>query len=269
MDNNSLEGILLLHSETGTEGGYWAFQDSFFITRELPPFGVFVDQIVWDLHNPERKGKIQDRGEVYLNNEWLPLPDPMTEDPDYVVSSLFRGEKRGNPEADKRLMERYGFKIKYAADRMNERHGEGKWYLEDPSTAVTSDGTRWHYGGTPSTEPNRPYGVPQNGLARVTVKWDDGIVELKRFSNNLLVNSWSYEGLHLLGDGDHLTIYDSDNKDEVWSGVINLKHHPLFTEDAFGLWIHADQIGIDRETWAEYFFEGYPATLIPSKKTEE
>ena len=37
MDNNNsledtLEGILHLHSETGTEGGYWAFQDSKFIS---------------------------------------------------------------------------------------------------------------------------------------------------------------------------------------------------------------------------------------------
>jgi len=79
-------------------------------------------------------------------------------------------------------------------------------------------------------------------------------------------NRWSYEGLHILEDGDNLTIYNPDNKAEVvWSGVIALKQHPLFTESASGLWIHADQAGIDRDVWAEYFFKEYPAKLIPGK----
>ncbi|MEK6809705.1 MAG: hypothetical protein AABY40_03450 [Nanoarchaeota archaeon] len=76
--------------------------------------------------------------------------------------------------------------------------------------------------------------------------------------------SWSYEGLHILRNGDRLTIYHPENNNEVWSGVIALKQYPLFTEDARGLWIHADQTGIDRETWAEYFFKSYRARLIPS-----
>ncbi len=165
-------------------------------------------------------------------------------------------------------MERYGFKIKYAADRMNERHGKGNWHLEDPSTAVTSDGTRWVYGGTPSTEPNRPYGVLQNGLTRATVDWEADVIEQKRLSNTLLVDSWSYEGLHILQNGDQLTIYHPDNKKEVWSGLINLKQHGLFTEHASGFWIHADQKGIERDVWAEYFFKGYHARLIPVKDQE-
>lgn len=271
-DNNNslediLEGVLHLHSETGTEGGYWAFQDKRFISKTRPSFGVFSNQTVWDLHDPRLRGKTKDGVEVLRNGEWLPLPDPMTEDPDYVVSSLFCGEKRGDHEADKRLMEKYGFKIKYAADQMNERHGEGNWHLEGPSTAVTSDGTRWVYGGgTPSTEPDRPYGVPQNGLTKVDVEWDDGIIQVGCLSSSLLVASWSYEGLHYLEDGDQLTIYHPDTKKEVWSGVINLKQYDLFTEDASGMWIHADQIGIERDVWAEYFFEGYLAKLTSSNK---
>lgn len=261
---NILEGVLFLHSETGTEGGYWAFQDKQFISKTMPSFGVYGNQTIWDLNNHERKGKIQNKVEVFLNGKWFPLPDPMTEDPDYIVSSLFCGEKRGNHEADKRLMEKYGFIIKYAADKMNERHGEGNWHLDiNSSTAVTSDGTRWGYGGTPSTEPDRPYGVPQNGLTRATVEWEDGVIEPKRLSNTLLVTSWSYGGFHILQNRDHLTIYHPDNNKEVWSGVINLKQHNLFTEDASGMWIHADQIGIKRDVWAEYFFKGYPAKLIP------
>lgn len=58
-------------------------------------------------------------------------------------------------------MEKYNFRVEYAAGLMNKRYGEGNWHLEDPSTAVTPDGTRMIYGGTPSTEPQRPYGVPQ------------------------------------------------------------------------------------------------------------
>jgi hypothetical protein len=268
-----LEGVLHLHSETGTEGGYWTFQDQRFISKTTPSFGVYANQTVWASNDPKRKGKLQDDVEVFLKEEWLPLPDPMTKDPDYIVSSLFCGEKRGNPKADKRLMEKYGFKIKYAADRMNERHGKGNWHLEDPSTAVTSDGTRWGYGGTPSTKPQRPYGVPQNGLTRATVEWEDDlidcVIEPGRLSNTILIASWSYEGLHVLKDGDHLTIYHPDSNKKVWSGVINLKQHELFSEDASGYWIHADQIGINREIWAEYFFENYSAKLIPSKEPKK
>jgi hypothetical protein len=32
------------------------------------------------------------------------------------------------------------------------------------------------------------------------------------------------------------------------------------------MWIHADQIGMNRETWAEYFMKNYPARLISVKK---
>lgn len=264
----TLEGILHLHSETGTEGGYWAFQDKRFITKTSPSFGVFANQTVWDSNNPGRRGKIQNKNEVFLKGKWLPLPDPMTKDPDYVVSSLFQGEGRGDYEADKRLMERYSFKIKYAADKMNKRYGKGNWHLEDPSTAVTSDGTRVMYGGTPSTKPQRPYDVPQNGLTRATVKWDDNIVEQERLSNTLLVDNWSYEGLHILQNRDHLTIYHPQEEgQEVWKGVINLQQYDLFTQTAFGFWIHADQKGIEREVWAEYFFKEYPARLVPHRKT--
>ncbi len=84
---------------------------------------------------------------------------------------------------------------------------------------------------------------------------------------------WSYEGLHILDNGDHLTIYHPENKEgvqsKVWSGVINLKPYESFTEHASGMWIHADQIGIERDVWAKYFLERYPAVLLPSKKTHE
>ena len=64
-----------------------------------------------------------------------------------------------------------------------------------------------------------------------------------------------------------MTIYDKKNPSKVvWSGLINLKHLPLFSEDAYGMWIHADQIGIARKKWAKWFIYEYPATLVPAKE---
>lgn len=78
---------------------------------------------------------------------------------------------------------------------------------------------------------------------------------------------WSYEGLHILRDGDYLIIYHPQKKDqEIWSGVIALERYDLFSQDASGMWIHADQKGIAREVWAKYFFEEYPAKLLPFRR---
>src|SRR3989344_1541964 len=72
----------------------------------------------------------------------------------------------------------------------------------------------------------------------------------------------SYEGLHILENGDRLTIFSPDNPTQVvWFGVISLRQYPPFTENVFGYWIHADQEGVDREVWATYFFKEYPAEL--------
>jgi len=79
--------------------------------------------------------------------------------------------------------------------------------------------------------------------------------------------SWSYQGLHILSDGDELTIYNKkDPKKVVWSGIIQLKSYPVFTESAYNLWIHSDQIGIPRNTWAKWFMDEYPAKLIKAKR---
>ena len=259
---NVVKGVLHFHSETGTEGGDWAFQDDRYIGLATPSHGASSHQTVYDLNNPKRKGKVRGNVEVFLNGTWLPSPDPMTQDPDYDISSLFCGERRGDLEADKRLMSKYGFTIRYARERMDEQFGEGNWQLEDPSTAITPDGKRWIYGGTPTTDPQRPYGIPYKALTRGSVAWDDGVVDLRRLSDTLLVPRWSYEGLHILEEGDELTIYHPKSNQEVWSGTIDLKHYNVFTEHASGWWIHADQKGIERDTWAEYFFKEFPARLI-------
>lgn len=78
---------------------------------------------------------------------------------------------------------------------------------------------------------------------------------------------WSYEGLHVLRDGDQLTIFDKENEDQVvWQGEIKLLQHDLFSEDAFGMWIHADQDGVEREQWATWFLKEYPAELAKASR---
>ena len=80
--------------------------------------------------------------------------------------------------------------------------------------------------------------------------------------------TWDYEGLEKLENGDMLIIYNPENlKEVVWKGKISLKQFNLFTEHASGYWIHAEQRGVDRETWAKYFFENYPAKL--TKRTRK
>lgn len=167
---NVLKGILFLHSETGTEGGYWAFQDSRYIQENVP------------------KGYCNNCG-IYMKEQSEPLKVK-------CVTIL-----------DEEVMQEY------------ERTGKIK---EKPNCANNNH-------------------------------------------EELIGDAWDYEGLHILQDGDHLTIYHPNNNKEVWSGVINLKQHKLFSEDASGMWIHADQIGIERDVWAEYFFKNYSAKLIPTK----
>ena len=72
----------------------------------------------------------------------------------------------------------------------------------------------------------------------------------------------SYEGLHILEDGNILIIYSKDNPETVvWSGIIALKQYEAFTQGASGMRIHADQNGINREEWAKFFFQEFPAEL--------
>lgn len=70
-----------------------------------------------------------------------------------------------------------------------------------------------------------------------------------------------YEGLHLLQDGDHLVVYRSDGETVMWEGDIELIQHPLFSEDAHGFWIHADQAGEPRDVWSQLFFLELPCRL--------
>jgi hypothetical protein len=86
---------------------------------------------------------------------------------------------------------------------------------------------------------------------------------------------WSYDGLKYLEDGDSLKIFNPDGT-IYWEGTISLKQHPVFTESVgihdestgvnLGIWIHADQNGIDRHTWALPFMKNYKGELTKHGK---
>jgi len=86
---------------------------------------------------------------------------------------------------------------------------------------------------------------------------------------------WSYDGLYPLQDGDYLKILNPDGT-IYWEGTISLKQYPVFTESVpvedantgahLGMWIHADQNGIDRHTWAVPFFKEYKGEVTKHGK---
>ena len=76
--------------------------------------------------------------------------------------------------------------------------------------------------------------------------------------------SWDYEGLHIIQNGDKLTIYNPDNKKKVWSGVIKFKQDGVF-KHIYERQSYAYQKGIEKNVWANYFYKKYPAKLIPAK----
>lgn len=71
---------------------------------------------------------------------------------------------------------------------------------------------------------------------------------------------WSYDGQFILHNGDHVKVYGEDGQ-VVFDGDIDLREHELFSEDAGGYWIHADQIGVERDWWANLFFMEFRAEL--------
>ncbi len=77
-------------------------------------------------------------------------------------------------------------------------------------------------------------------------------------------DSFSYEGLHVLENGDELAIFDK-NKPMcvVWHGIIDQVLLPLFTQTTSdGLWIHYDQRNVARRQWEIWFLDQYPAELV-------
>ncbi len=162
--SGTIRGVLSFHSETGTEGGYWAFQDERFIQKNVP------------------------RGYCKKCGKWL------------------RDQK--------------GALMVLSVDEISVDEATGEFKA-----------------------PRRPECIPDA-------------------HEEAIGDAWSYEGLYPLKDGDHLKIFSKENPDQVvWEGTIQLREYPVFTEHVLGMWIHADQVKVNRETWARWFMDGYPAEL--------
>lgn len=73
--------------------------------------------------------------------------------------------------------------------------------------------------------------------------------------------SWSYDGLHILRDGDLLTIFDHDDRSPIlWSGTI-LFDPPYVGGAHLRLSVKCFQSNIDHEQWKTWFTDEYPAAL--------
>ena len=72
---------------------------------------------------------------------------------------------------------------------------------------------------------------------------------------------WDFAGLHVLKDGDHLTVFDKRNgKKIVWSGFISL------WQNRSG---RSRQRGINYKKWARWFRKEYPAKLTPDPNQKD
>lgn len=256
MTEKILEGKLLCYSETGMEGGYLSIQDLKFITLKTPTFGITDGCKVYDKKDNKRFG-ISSNLEVLLDNVWLQLPDPIVKDNDYKISSLFCGEINGDLEADKRLSVKYNFKIKYSIERLNDTYGQGNWKINEKlPNVILNDGTNLHIGDTPTTIPSRPYGIPQFAETRVTVIWNDGRIEYKVPSDNLLVEQSDYKGLHMLKDKDILKVINPKTKNVICERRIHEIPLKTFSSTLKGHF-EKDESG----NWENYFTKNYYAEL--------
>jgi hypothetical protein len=176
MANETLRGILFFYSETGTEGGYWTFQDERFIKPNTTRMGCVVCGAYWDTEKSE-----------------APPADTL---------SAEEREKRSSSEARRSITAASGRTLVYC----------------EP--------------GAHAFEPISP-------------------------------ETWSYEGMHELRDGDQLTIFDKNEPSTViWSGTIALDRHKPFTKSIRNMWVHSEQKGVDPETWWQWFNDHHPAELV-------
>jgi hypothetical protein len=255
-----LEGNLLLYSETGMEGGYLSIQDKKFTTLKEPTFGISNDCKVWDKKNTNRHG-LTSNAEILIDNNWLPLPDPIWKDKDFEISSLYCGEQNGDLNADKRLSEKYNFKIKYSIERLNEIYGQDNWKIDgELPNVILKDGTLLHFGDTPTTNPSRPYGIPQGGKTRVTVNWNDGSVQHETLSDKLLIKQSDYKGLHMLKAEDVLKIIDPVTKNIICVGQIDKIPLNVFSQTREGHFANCNKD--DNCDWEEYFRKNSSAELF-------
>jgi hypothetical protein len=262
MTKTLLKGKLTTYAEQGMESGVLCFQDASQIkmTDIKTPFGLHENRKVWDKNDTKRIGVISNL-ELLIEGEWKNYIDPITKDQDYKISSLYCGELKGSKDADKRLADKYGFKIKYSTERLNDSYGQGNWKIVGSlPNVILLDGTKVHFGDSPSTLPQRPYGITQDAQTRVSVDWNDGITEKEKLTKELLIEIWDFKGLHQLKETDYLKVFSVDNKIVVCEGLVSEIRLRLFSQTFKG---HFDQIvDGDYKKWETYFTDKYNAELL-------
>lgn len=261
MKEKLIKGKLHFYSEQGMEGGNLAIMDENHIKLHETKYGLEENRKVWDKLDQNKIG-ITSNPERNLNNSWLPLRDPILDEPDYQTSSLFQGEEKGDFNADKRLMDKYNFLMKYTKEKANDKYGNNNWKFTKPNSEIMlKDGSIIMMGGTPTCIPDRPYSYPNAELSRVTVNWNNGSIEIKRLSNTLLIEGWDYNGLHILKETDLLKVYNSSTNEKICEGQINQIPLKLFSQKIKGHFENLNENIEVKSNWEKYFTEQYSAEL--------
>lgn len=140
----SLKGVLHFHSETGTEGGYWAFQDERFIHYKPLGLGAQPGVSVHDKADRSRRGRIERAWKA----DGRPLPDPVVNDAFMdLLGKNISGEVKG--EEFSRRMDEIDALPTYHAEPGEKICVEVRW--QDGTTeerlAETLLVQRWEYQG--------------------------------------------------------------------------------------------------------------------------
>ena len=92
------------------------------------------------------------------------------------------------------------------------------------------------------------YLYSEQGIGPLYTFWESKYIHMEP-------DVWDFAGLHVLENGDHLTILDKrDGRKIVWSGFISLWQNRLG---------RSRQRGISHKKWARWFSKEYPAKFTP------
>ncbi len=255
MKKKKISGRLYIHTEQGMDGGYLAIIDDNYVERCPPLLGLDDNEKVWDNQVSSKTG-ITSNAEMYHNGSWIPVRDPILDDPLYKISSLWCGEEKGDFEADKQLMEKYNFKLYYTKEKADRLYGKENWkFIKSNSRIQLKNGKIVIMGGRPESSPQRPYLIPSPALVRVTVNWNDGTIEKQRLASTLFVEQWSNEGLNILKEDDFLRVLKPNSNEVISEGFVGKIPLKVFSHT---LDYHFSQKSVN---WKNYFLQGYTAEV--------
>ena len=79
-----------------------------------------------------------------------------------------------------------------------------------------------------------------------------------------------YKELHVLEQGDYLTIYHPCDPDEIlWEGFISETEPLISIPGSANALNHPKNLGISLKKWNKFFFRNYPAILIPKSHPKQ